>query len=61
MTLDIYAEVRLADNRYVTRFFLAPAGLGMANAKAQRVGRFRKTREGARRALVAELDRERRA
>lgn len=37
----------------VNRFWLAPAGLSLSEAKKQRVGRRLKTREGARRSLLA--------
>jgi len=54
--LTIYYEGGTVD-----RHWLAPAGLGIADAKAQRVGKFYKTREGARRGLVAWQDRQVRA
>jgi hypothetical protein len=56
--LDIYSEVRVVDSRSVARFFLAPPGLSIAEAKRQRHGRWYKTPDGARRGLLAHMDRE---
>lgn len=54
--LGIYYEGGAFD-----RHWLAPRGLGITEAMKQRVGKLYKTREGARRALVAKLDAARRA
>lgn len=60
LDIDIYSEVVWSETASVDRFFLAPRGLGIAEAKRQRQGRYYKTREQARRGLVAHIDRQRR-
>jgi hypothetical protein len=51
LDLDVYYEGGTVDRHWV-----APAGLGIAEAKRQRIGKRYKTREGARQALVRILD-----
>lgn len=58
--LDIYSFVTVKDGRARDRFFIAPKGLGLAEAKKQKLSGYVKTREAARRRLVDEHDKQKR-
>lgn len=45
--LAVYSEVIIRDSRSRDRFWVAPAGLGIVEAKKQRIGNYYKTRCGA--------------